>query len=156
MFRYKWGDTNPRECRVEDAHVIEIGDLLYLDTDSVRPVIDLSSHTTETIAQVAVHDLFVGVAMQRHAVGDGIINIRVATTGVFQYACASTSFEMGELIGVGTVTDFTPVNQLVATLDNAGEEDESLGKCVRRTVSATTVLIAILSTIYHDGHSQMA
>lgn len=150
--RWKWGETNPRECRVEDAHVIAIGDLVYLDTDSIRPVVDLGAAASQTLAQQSVHDVFVGVAMQRHAVGDGILNIRVATSGVFEYVTASATYEMGALMACFANASDIPQNQQVAAVVGTNPEGESIGRCAKRTGgNVTAVLIDILSTIYHSG-----
>lgn len=159
--RWRWGDTDPRECRVESAHAIEIGDLLYLDTDSVRKVSDLGILANAGAAQEAVHDDFVGVAMQRHVAGAGVVTkFRVATKGVFEFTTPTSTFEMGALVGVDDDggTTFVPQDQAVETIVSATGTDEgkSIGRCARRVTSADVVLVAIKSTVYHGGEQAAA
>ena len=97
--RWRYGDTNPVMGAVDSATVIEIGDLVYLDTDDVKPASSQVDQTTVTANQELLHSLFLGVAMQRSRSGD-TGNIRVATSGVFEFACAAGTFEIGGLLGV--------------------------------------------------------
>ena len=79
ILRWRYGDTNPVVLPVDSATVIEIGDLVYLDTDDAKPAGSLADAGTEAANQEAFHDQFAGVAMQRSRAGD-TTPIRVATT----------------------------------------------------------------------------
>ena len=48
--------------------------------------------------QQLFHDIFAGVAMQASRSGD-TQPIRVATTGVFEFDCVSTTLEVGDMMG---------------------------------------------------------
>ena len=45
VMRYRYGEENPRLFAVDSSTVIEIGDLLWLDTDDVKPASDLTWNT---------------------------------------------------------------------------------------------------------------
>jgi hypothetical protein len=79
---------------VDSATVIEIGDLVYLDTDDAKPSSAQADQGTEAANQELFHDKFAGVAMQASRSGD-TQPIRVATAGVFEFDCLSTTFEVG-------------------------------------------------------------
>ncbi|HWB01224.1 MAG TPA: hypothetical protein VG713_22195, partial [Pirellulales bacterium] len=96
--RWRYGDTNPILLPVDSATVIEIGDLVYLDTDDAKPASAAADAGSMAANQEAFHDKFAGVAMQRSRTGD-TTPIRVATTGVFEFDCASATFEVGALVG---------------------------------------------------------
>ena len=71
--RWRYGDTSPVMMPVDSATVIEIGDLVYLDTDDAKPASapGRSGHAKAANQQL-FHDVFAGVAMQasrerRHA-----------------------------------------------------------------------------------------
>ena len=98
ILRWRYGETNPVVLPVESATVIEIGDLVYLETDDAKPASSLADQGTEAQNQEAFHDKFAGVAMQRSRAGD-TTPIRVATRGVFEFPCPSATFEVGALIG---------------------------------------------------------
>ena len=45
--RWRYGDTNPVMLPVDSATVIEIGDLVYLDTDDAKPASAQADQGTE-------------------------------------------------------------------------------------------------------------
>lgn len=146
-FRYRYGDTKPVMAAVDSATVIEIGDLVWLDTDDVKPASGVTD--TETLAgnQEAFHDAFLGVAEQASAAGD-TDEVRVATAGVFEFDCAAETRQLGQLVGVVEATSGTAlVNQSV---DNVATEDLAVGRVVKSTTTAT-VLVEIASTIMYGG-----
>lgn len=147
--RWRWGDTNPVMAAVDSSTVIEIGDLVYLDTDDAKPAGDQADGGTAAQNQQTLHTNFLGVAMQRSRSGD-TTPIRVATTGVFEYDCASATFEIGDLIGAAsTVGDDALYDQTVVAVSNAYE---AIGRVARREPSASTsVLLAVQSTIMTGG-----
>lgn len=149
VMRWRYGETNPVVLNVDAATVIEIGDLVYLATDDVRPASALADTGTEAGNQEALHDVFAGVAMQRSRSGD-TTPIRVATTGVFELACPSGAWEVGDLAGAsedgsGTALEDQQVEK-VATANLA------VGRCAKRVNPAgTKVLVDIVSTVSHGG-----
>ena len=96
--RWRYGDTNPVLIPVDADTVIEIGDLLYFDTDDVKPASAQTDQSSLGANQQLFHDVFAGVAMQASPAGEDRA-IRVATTGVFEFDCASATIEVGQLIG---------------------------------------------------------
>ena len=100
--RWRYGDTNPVVAAVDSATVIEIGDLVYQDSDDAKPASSQADQGSETANQELFADNFLGVAMQRSRAGD-TVPIRVATTGVFEFDCPSGTFELGDLLGQFTV-----------------------------------------------------
>ena len=68
--RWRYGDTNPVIAAVDSTTVIEIGDLVYLDTDDAKPASSQTDQGTETDNQTLFADNFLGVAMQRSRSGD--------------------------------------------------------------------------------------
>jgi len=149
--RWRYGDTNPVVLPVDSATVIEIGDLVWLDTDDAKPASASSYGASLAAAQETFHDKFAGVAMQRSRAGD-TQPIRVATTGVFEYPCASAAFEVGARIGADDNTGGTAlVNQLVIAVASANPE-RSIGSCAKRVGTADTkVLVEIVSTVTRGG-----
>lgn len=89
--RWRYGDTNPVVAVVLDTTVIEIGDLLWLDTatSTVKPLDD--------DGPAYLRSEFLGVAMQRSRRGDPAA-IRVATTGVFEFPCDPLQCNLGILV----------------------------------------------------------
>jgi hypothetical protein len=147
--RWRYGDTNPVVAAVDAATVIEIGDLLWQDTDDAKPAAALSNHSSQTANQQALAAAFLGVAMQRSRNGDSA-PIRVATTGVFEFDCGSGTFELGDLIGADKNAANTGLlSQQVAKV---AQGPYAIGRVAKREpVAATSVWIDVRSTIMTGG-----
>ena len=147
--RWRYGDTNPVVAAVDAATVIEIGDLVWQDTDDAKPASSQSDQQSETANQEAFADKFLGVAMQRSRAGD-TAPIRVATTGVFEFDCPSGTFELGDLVGDDeNAAGNALLNQQVAKVSGSRY---AIGRVAKRQfASATSVLVDIRSTVMTGG-----
>jgi hypothetical protein len=148
VMRWRYGETSPVMMPVDAGTVIEIGDLLYLATDDVRPIGDMASAGTLAATQEAFHDNFVGVAMQCSPEG-ATDPIRVATTGVFEFDCASATFDVGDLVGGQDGGTGELEDQMV---DEVATPNLAVGRCMKRVSPAgTKVLVDVVSTLVKGG-----
>jgi hypothetical protein len=148
VMRWRYGETNPVMMPVDAGTVIEIGDLLYLATDDVRPAGDMTPGGNLAATQEAFHDNFVGVAMQCSPAGS-TDPIRVATTGVFEFDCASATFDVGNLVGGQDAGAGDLEDQM---LDEVATPNLAVGRCVKRVSPAgTKVLVDVVSTLVKGG-----
>lgn len=147
--RWRYGDTNPVVAEVISASVIEIGDLVYQDTDDAKPASAQADGGNEVTNQLTFASKFLGVAMQRSKSGE-TSPIRVATTGVFDFDCPSGTFELGDLVGVDEASTGTELeDQKVASV---GVSTLAIGRVAKRVAtSATSVLVEVRSTIMTGG-----
>ncbi len=147
--RWRYGDTCPVMLPVDSATVIEIGDMVYLDTDDAKPASAQTDQGSELANQQLFHDLFAGVAMQASRAGD-TQPIRVATTGVFEFDVLSTTLEVGDMLGSDeNVAGVALLNQTVAKVTNA---NAAVGRCAKRLNPAgTRVLVDIVSSVLKGG-----
>ena len=147
--RWRYGDTNPVIAAVDAATVIEIGDLVYQETDDARPASSETVQTTKQASQQLFAGKFLGVAMQRSRSGE-TAPIRVATTGVFEFDCPSGTFELGNLMGVDENAGSTAMlNQQVASVATA---NCAVGRVAKReAAAATSVLVDVRSTVMTGG-----
>jgi len=147
--RWRYGDTNPVVAAVDSSTVIEIGDLLYQDTDDAKPASSQADQGSETVNQATFAANFLGVAMQRSRSGD-TAPIRAATTGVFEFDCPSGTFELGDLIGADeNGAGNALLDQQVATV---GDSQFAIARVAKREASATTsVLVDVRSTVMTGG-----
>ena len=147
--RWRYGDTSPVVLPVDSTTVIEIGDLIYLETDDARPASAQADQLTEAANQELFHDKFAGVAMQRSPSGD-TTPIRVATTGVFEFDCLSATFEVGALVGVDEAASGTQLEDQV--LAGVATPNLAVGRVVKRLNPAgTRVFVDIVSTVLYGG-----
>jgi len=147
--RWRYGDTNPVVAAVDSTTVIEIGDLLWQDTDDAKAASSLADQGSETANQDAFAAAFLGVAMQRSRNGD-TAPIRVATTGVFEFDCPSGTFELGDLVGADeNAAGDALLDQQVAAVASS---QYAIGRVAKREPSATTgVLVDVRSTVMTGG-----
>ena len=147
--RWRYGDTNPVIAAVDAATVIEIGDLVYQETDDVRPASSQADQNTKEANQELFVTKFLGVAMQRSRAGE-TAPIRVATTGVFEFDCPSGTFELGKLMGVNENAAGTALlNQQAITVVQA---NRAIGRVAKREATAAiSVLVDVRSTVMTGG-----
>ena len=154
ILRWRYGDTSPVVLPVDSATEIEIGDLVYLDTDDAKPASSLADGGSEAANQESFHDLFAGVAIQRSRAGD-TDPIRVATRGVFEFPCPSATFEVGALIGASENGAGDAL--LDQQVEGVATANLAIGRCAKRVnPAATTVLVDIVATISHGGPQTVA
>jgi len=147
--RWRYGDTNPVVAAVDAATVIEIGDLVYQEVDDARPASGLPDGGEEAANQEVFATKVLGVAMQRSRAGD-TSPIRVATTGVFEFDCPNSTFELGDLAGVDENTAGSALlNQQVVKV---AASKYAIGRVAKRAATTTpSVLVDIRSTVMTGG-----
>jgi hypothetical protein len=147
--RWRYGDTNPVIAAVDSTTVIEIGDVVWQDTDDAKPASMLANHGTKAANQAALGAALLGVAMQRSRSGE-TAPIRVATTGVFELDCAGGTFELGDTVGAAANTGGAGlVNQQVEKVTVAAG---AIGRVAKRLNPAGVhVLVDIRSTVMTGG-----
>ncbi len=148
--RWRYGETNPVVGLVPNTVAVEIGDLVFYDSDSVKPASSQPNQTTKALNQSAFAGKFLGVAMQASPLGEAT-SIRVATTGVFEFDTAPKTFNLGDYIGVEELPGRVGLyNQQVDTAAAGG----AFGRVVRREpVASNTILVNIKSKITEGGIS---
>lgn len=149
VMRWRYGETNPIVIPVDSGTEIEIGDLIYLDTDDAKPASSQADQGTEAGNQALFHNKFAGVAMQRSRAGD-TDPIRVATTGVFELSCTSGTFEIGALLGSSEAAGGTSLED--QKVEGVAGAHLAIGRCAKRVNPADTkVLVDIVSTVMYGG-----
>jgi hypothetical protein len=152
--RWRYGDTDPVMMPVAAAIVIEIGDLVYAASGLARPASAQADGGSEAANQEALHDVFVGVAMQASP-EDATDSIRIATSGVFEFDCLSTTAEIGDLFGPDE--DGSGVELLNQTVAKVATANLAIGRCAKRiSPAATRALVEIASTVMRGGPQVMA
>ena len=142
-------------CAVDSAQVIEIGDSVWLNTNDVRAA-DQFTWTSLPNTQEAFTNQFVGKAMQRSRSGD-TDPIRVATTGVFEFDCASATFEVGDLMAVsGNAGDTALTNQGAVALGvhTSDLNHRAIGRCAQREATAVTKVKVNINSTVMNGELQ--
>ena len=144
-----------REFAVDASIQIEIGDLVWLNGDDVRP----ASHTSLWTGGLAgtqgnLAHKFAGVAMSGiNSTSAGFV--RVATRGVFRYIVTTgATFEVGNLISGSRdgSNNYLHDQQVDKLTDNQTNQGLAIGRVTKRElVSTTQVEFEILSSVAPGG-----
>lgn len=115
---------------------VEIGDLMYLDTDDAKPASSLADGGTEPTNQQTLAAAFLGVAVERKLATDaaGDIDVAVDWTGVM--SCASDTYEVGDMVAPDENAGGTGLEdqKVVKTTDALS----AIGYVIRREPAAVT------------------
>lgn len=147
VMRWRYGETNPVVAAVAAETAVEIGDLVWQDTDQAKPASLLPDQGGESANQERFADRFLGVAMQRSPAGQDR-PIRAATTGVFEFECPATDFELGDWVGPAGATGGGLQNQRVKKVT---DPKYAIGRCAKRGSALQNVLVDIRSTVMTGG-----
>lgn len=153
---YRYGETHPVVSDVASATVIEIGDLVYQDSDKALPAgHDTDGNGTGDLwdtnigtTQTAFHANFLGVAAQRSRAGDSK-PIRVNTTGRHEFDCAAAQFSLGDYVGPAKTSGNNLEDQKVVKVSNPWQ---AIGRVAKQyTANTTKVLVDVQATVMTGG-----
>jgi hypothetical protein len=134
--RYRKEFHKPRYFAVDSATVIEVGDMLWLDTDDVKPASDFTWDTSIAVTQRAFAPKFVGIAQDRSRAGD-TEDVQVNMAGIHEMTCASATFELEDYLAPAKASGNALEDQKVV-----GVTDPTLaiGKVAKREAANTTTV----------------
>ncbi|MCC7421634.1 MAG: hypothetical protein IT428_15235 [Planctomycetaceae bacterium] len=94
---FRTGQQELVKQRVDSGTVIEIGDMVFLDTNDVKPVSDFTWDTNEATTQAGVANVFLGIAVEKSASGEtDDISVDVSSMSVWEFTVASSTYEYGD------------------------------------------------------------
>lgn len=147
--RWRYGETNPVLGAVSSSLQVEIGDLVYYDSDNVKPASAQANQSSKSGNQTLFAGKFLGVAMQSSPVGE-TGEIRIATSGVFEFDCNANTFILGNLVGLEELPGRMGIED--QKVDIVTATANAIGRVVKREpVSTQSVLVAIRSKIIHGA-----
>lgn len=133
----KPADDQIQEFVADASLQIDIGDLLYLDTDDAKPASSQADQLSETLNQALFAKNFAGVAISsRQSTESSAGVVRVQTDGLIELPCVSSTFEIGEYVGADEASNGTSLeDQQVRKVTSRGL---AIARVVKRYASATT------------------
>lgn len=133
---------------VDSSTVIELSDLLYLDTDDVKPASSIT-WASDAAAQAAFADVFLGVACDASASGEtDPINVDISTTSVYEFTCVATTWEVGNTFAVDGDGAAALIDQ---TLEKVATATRCIARAVNRATSSTTKVLVTFASAYATG-----
>ncbi len=147
QLRFRSGQVQLHKLRVDSGTVIEAGDLVFLDTDDVKPASDFTWDTDLATTQSEFAAVFLGVAQQQSADGDtDDVSVDLSPFSVYEFDVNSATYEVGDSLGP---------DENSSALMNQQLEAASAGNAVARAAeyqaSASSTLRVQFASAYHPG-----
>ena len=148
--RYLRGNRKITKWAVDSATVIEVGDLVYLATDDVRPASDLTWDTNGDTTRATFANTFVGVAVDQSKDGDtDEIGVDISPDSIYQMDCDAATFENGDTIGPNDSASLLEDQKVVAETTAAS----ACGFVQKRYSANTTIVECSFASAFHPGSS---
>jgi hypothetical protein len=150
--RFRSGQVELHRLRVDDETVLEPGDLVYLDTDDVKPAADFPFDTDLATTRGAFAAVFLGVCHQPSAEGESNdVSIDLSPLSVYEYEVDSATFEVGDLLAPDGDSDEI-VSQRLAKVASAAQ---AIARSAEYKASAATLLRMQFASAFHTGSSNV-
>jgi hypothetical protein len=95
--RFRNGQVHLHKLRVDSGTVLEAGDLVYLDSDDVKPASDFTWTSDLATTQSAFAASFLGVTHQQSASGDtDDVSVDLSPHSVYEFDVNSATYEVGD------------------------------------------------------------
>lgn len=143
---YRYGDAKPYQVPFKTGVAVNVGDICYVDTAdgyTLKPAMSFTWTTDLPTTQGNFVKQFAGVAAQAYdgsngnayGIQDG--NLRVDTAGVFDFACASATFNAGDPVGPAKDVGNNLTGQTVVAVASLAD---AIGRVVQAYPNATTTV----------------
>ncbi len=150
--RHRHGEQLLVKCAVDSAIVIEVGDMVWLNTDDVRPATSFTWDTNIATTQAAFAVLFIGIAQESSASGQtDEINVDISPMSVYEMILSSATAEVGDPLGpdqTGTGSTATLMDQQL----ESAVATSSIARCVKRNAAAGTAIEVVFASAYFPNN----
>ena len=147
QLRFRSGQVQLRKLRVDSGTVIEAGDLVFLDTDDVKPAADFTWDTDLATTQAAFAAVFLGVAHQQSADGDtDDVSVDLSPFSVYEFDVNSATYEVGDPLGPDE-----NASQLMSRQLEAAASANSIARAAEYQPAAQATLRVTFASAYHTG-----
>ncbi len=134
-------DTLIRNINFAAANTIEAGDMVFEDPSNAgygKSIVSVSYKDALAATQRVAALRFLGIAVGNKSDATAAAEVPVAKKGIFELTAASSTYEVGDLVGVDDNAGGTALIQQVITVT---DPQKAIGKVVRRETSATTTVL---------------
>ncbi|MFQ5732303.1 MAG: hypothetical protein ACE5KM_10155 [Planctomycetaceae bacterium] len=147
QLRFRSGQVDLHRLRVDSGTVIEAGDLVYLDTDDVKPASSLAWNIDLPTTQGDFAALFLGVAHQQSANGDtDDISVDLSPLSVYEFDANAATYEVGDTLGPDENALTLMDQQLEAAVAAA-----SIARAAEYKAAAASKLRVQFASAFHAG-----
>ncbi len=145
---HRYGPARLQKYAVLSATVIAKGDMVFLDSGTVKPAASFTWDTNIATTQASFAAVFVGVALEGSASGETApISIDTGSISVWEMDCASATFVAGGPVGPAKASGNALENQKLVTAVAAS----SIGRVHVAGASVTRVMATFAGAYSTDG-----
>lgn len=145
--QYVTGPVLLTPIRVDSAQLVDAGDLVYLATDDVRRVSQISWNSSLAQTQADLAEVFAGIAWTSSGSGETEdVVVDISPMSIYEVKVASAAYEFGAPLG----PDKAAGNALLDDTLEAAVEASSIARCVEMSQgsSVTTLRVCFASQYF--------
>lgn len=150
--RFRSGQVELHKVRVDSATELEAGDLVWLDTDDVKPASAFAWTTDLATTQANFANVFAGVVHQPSAVGEADpVSIDLSPLAVYEFDVVASTFELGGLLGV----DGAPSALVDQRLAKVTAASRAIARAAEYKAASSSLLRVQFASALHTGSSNV-
>lgn len=152
--RLRSGQVHLAKVRVDSATVIEKSDLVYLDTDDVKPASSFTWNTDLPTTQAAFAAVFLGVAHEQSASGDvDPISVDLSPDAVYEFDVASGTYEVGDVLSPDEAAGGSQLTD--QQLESVASGTLGIARSTEFKAVTSTTLRVMLASAYYAGSANV-
>lgn len=139
---------------MDSATVIERSDLVFLDTDDVKPASDFTWDTDLPTTQAAFAAVFLGVAHEQSADGDtDPVSVDLSPDAVYEFDVPSGTYEVGDVLGPDEAAGGSALTD--QQLEAVASGTLGIARSTEFKAAASTSLRVLLASAYYAGSANV-
>ena len=150
--RFRSGAVELHRLRVDSATVIEAGDMVYLDTDDVKPASSFTWDTDLPTTQAAFAAVFLGIAHQQSASGEtDPISVDLSPNSVYEFNVNAATYEVGDVLG----PDENSAALMDQQLEAVGSGSIGIARSAEYKAASSSMLRVQFASAFHPGSANV-
>lgn len=150
--RFRSGQVELHRLRVDSATVLEAGDVVYLDTDDVKPASAFAYTTDLATTRGNFAAVFLGICHQASAHGETApVSIDLSPLSVYEFDVDAATFEVGDKLACDGDSDGL-CNQQLSKVNTAAV---AIARAAEFKAASSTLLRVQFASAFHPASSNV-
>jgi hypothetical protein len=148
QLRFRSGQVQLARLRVDSGTVIEAGDMVFLDSDDVKPASSFAWTTDLATTQAAFAASFLGIAHQQSADGEtDDVSVDLSPHSVYEFDVNPAMYEVGDDLGPDEDSSTLMDQQLEAV----GSTGLGIARAIEYRAASSALLRVTFASAFHTG-----
>lgn len=150
--RFRSGQVELHKVRVDSGTVLEAGDMVYLDTNDVKPAASFPFTTNIATTRGNFAAVFLGVCHQPSAAGETAdVSIDLSPSAVYEFNVVGATYEIGDPMAPDGDSDSIESQRLA----KVGAVTQAIGRAAEYKAATSTLLRVQFASAFHVGSSNV-